>query len=646
MPVVIEGKRDATLTNSRKRRGASLLEASCWLALILIAAKAATPDTPWFPNPSARLLTLLISSWTDVLFAVTGGVIGQAVVVAFGKWPRVARITRVLFLAFFAACAIYAVAAVGVFRYFHRPLTFELLGLIDRAATMRSSVMERITLPVAIALIAAPIVFLALALLARAGRRKIVLALVLLSGWCVTGWSLHRRAPEDKELTHLWLSPHVELLRTTAVRVAGGRRPGFPKNFPPEYVDEFRTFAARGSPPHSHFQLPPGVMRPKNAIVLVIESVGTKYLGLYGNSRDMMPTLTAEAQHALVFDNMYAHASFTYASFRPLNFSVYPGLPWHYALLEDGRPLPKTLAALLQERGARTAYLTSGDLDWGDQRWLLERQSGFGVLQGAADLGCPLLSSWGTEDRCLVDRLISWIDEKPGQPFFAVCWTDQTHDPYLLSPGMTAAEMFQGNVPPAFAADFTRYLNLVRNVDTQLARIFAALRERGLADDTIVVVTGDHGEAFADAHGQRGHAWSVYEEEVHVPFMIWNPRLFPAGGRAATIGGHVDLNPTLADLLDVPPDREWQGHSLFDPDRPPRAYFMAIAGGDIFGVREGDWKYVYDVASGRESLFNLRLDPEEQHDFAAGEPEQSRRLRQRVAAWVTFEDAFLQGREN
>jgi arylsulfatase A-like enzyme len=392
--------------------------------------------------------------------------------------------------------------------------------------------------------------------------------------------------------------------------------------------------------------MPAGVARPKNVIVVVLESVGTKYLGLYGNPRDITPTLTAEAQHALVFDNIYAHASFTYASFRPINFSVYPGLPWHYALLEDGRPRPKTLAGLLQERGARTAYFTAGDLDWGDQRWLLERQSGFEVVQGASDLGCPPLSSWGAEDRCLVDRLLGWIDEKPGQPFLAVCWTDQTHDPYLLSPGVAPDEMPLGNTPAAFAPDFTRYLNLLRNVDAQLARIFAALRERGLADDTLVVVTGDHGEAFGDPHGQRGHAWSVFQEEVHVPFMIWNPRLFPGGGRAETIGGHVDLNPTLADILDLPPDGEWQGHSLFDPAKPPRAYFMAIAGGDIFGVREGDWKFVYDVANGRESLFNLRLDPQEQHDFAKGEPARAMQLRQRVAAWVTFEDAFLWGREN
>jgi arylsulfatase A-like enzyme len=347
-----------------------------------------------------------------------------------------------------------------------------------------------------------------------------------------------------------------------------------------------------------------------------------------------------------VFDNIYAHASFSYASVPADQLLRLPGLPWHYALLEDARPIPKTLASAMRDRGARTGYFMAGDLEWGDQRWLLGRKGGFDLLQGAPDMGCPLLSSWGTEDRCLVDRLLGWIAEKPEQPFFAIAWTDQTHDPFVLSPGVTAIETFRGNTPAPFAADLSRYLSLVHNADAQLARLFAALRERGIADDTLVVVTGDHGEAFADPHPQRGHAWSVYDEEVRVPLLLWNPRLFPEGRRVPTLGGHVDLNPTLADILDVPPDGEWQGHSLFDPAHPERAYFMAIAGGDIFGVREGDWKYIYDVTSGRESLFNLRLDPEEQHDFARGEPEHAARLRQRVAAWVTFEDAFLWGREN
>jgi arylsulfatase A-like enzyme len=377
----------------------------------------------------------------------------------------------------------------------------------------------------------------------------------------------------------------------------------------------------------------------------VLESVGTKYLSLYGSGYDTTPNLVAEASNALVFDNIYAHASFTYCSFRSINFSVYPGLPWHYAILPDVRPIPPTLASVMQARGLRTAYINNGNLDWEDERFLLENR-GFGTVDDYTKVGCPELSSWGTEDRCLIERLIQWIDEKPGDPFFAVCWTDQTHDPYPASPGVATIDFFKGTPPAHFASDLSHYLNVIHDTDRHIGQLFAALRERGLADDTLVVVTGDHGEAFADPHQQRGHSWTVYEEESHVPLFFWNPRLFAPGKRLETIGGHVDLNPTLADILDVSPPGEWQGHSLFDPARPNRAFFMGIAGGDSFGLREAQWKYVYDVTSGQETLFDLSSDRDERHDAAPAQKDLCLRLRQRVAAWVTFEDAYLWGREN
>ena len=127
--------------------------------------------------------------------------------------------------------------------------------------------------------------------------------------------------------------------------------------------------------------------------------------------------------------------------------------------------------------------------------------------------------------------------------------------------------------------------------------------------------------------------------------MLWNPRLFSRAQRNATVGGQVDVNPTIADVLGVEADGAWQGHSLFDPAKPNRVMLMAIGGGDIFGMREDDWKYVYDATNGRESLFNLTLDPDEKRNVVRAEGGRAWDLRRRVAAWVSFEDAYLKGRE-
>ena len=630
--------------DKQPRGSISPVHASAWLAVVLIAAKAATWNEPWWPNLPQRLLELLMSSWTDASFALVCGAVGEAVARIVGRSRRAASITRGVFVAFFAACAFYAVVAVGLFRYFNRPLTFPMLGLIGDAAAVRSSIAERLTTATALALLLVPLAFVAVVFVSRAPRlNRVLLSVCLL--WGIAGAAVHRHHWREDRQTLLWMSPHFELARSTAARLTNARGTTFPKDFPAEYADEFRTFRARGGKTN-FFEPPEGAARPRNVIIVVLESVGAKYLRLYGSELDVTPRLDAETRHALVFDNVYAHASFSYYAFRTLTFGIYAGLPWHYALLGEARPLPGTLAGAMRARGSRTAYISNGVLHWEDLHWLLTSSGAFGRIDDYSSIGCPPLSSWGTEDRCVFERVIRWIDEAPGEPFFAICWTDQTHDPYLLGPGVTPIDFFAGKPAPPFAKDLNAYLNVVHETDRQLGRMFDGLRERGLADDTLVVVVGDHGEAFADPHQQRGHAWSIYEEEVRVPLVFWNPRLFPNGARSGKIAGQIDVNPTITDLVGMEPGPDWQGHSLFDPAKPDRVALMAIGGGDIFGLREGDWKYMYDVTSGRELLFNLALDPAEQRDLSAAQSAHARYLRQRVAAWVTFEEAFLWGREN
>jgi arylsulfatase A-like enzyme len=166
-----------------------------------------------------------------------------------------------------------------------------------------------------------------------------------------------------------------------------------------------------------------------------------------------------------------------------------------------------------------------------------------------------------------------------------------------------------------------------------MGRLFDGLRQRGLAEDTLVLVTGDHGECFGDPHPTWGHGFRLYQEGIRIPLLIVNPGPEPAPGRSLTVGGHVDINPTITDLMGWPASPTWQGHSLFDPTRPPRTYFYAANEDYLLGVREGDWKYIYNATRGREELYDLARDLDEKQNRAAEEPERCRRLRQRLAAW-------------
>jgi arylsulfatase A-like enzyme len=79
---------------------------------------------------------------------------------------------------------------------------------------------------------------------------------------------------------------------------------------------------------------------------------------------------------------------------------------------------------------------------------------------------------------------------------------------------------------------------------------------------------------------------------------------------------------------------EWQGRSLLDDRQPHRAYFYVAEDSFTLGVREGNWKYIYDLRDGTEELYDLDRDPNEQHNLSSTEPERCVRLRQRLAAWT------------
>ena len=622
-------------------RAFSPVRLAAWLAIVLVLSKGFSLDRP---RDFGWLRDLSMASFGDVLFALgLGAVANLALQIAGQGTSSIAVTLRGAFVTIFVLCAFYSVVAAGVFNYFGRPLSYDLLKLVHGVGAVESSIRGRITLPVAMALIGVPGGYYALTCLTRSRKPPVFLVAGLLA-WSAFGCWQYYQGTKPYFMPHLSVNPHLELMRSTWNAVTGLGKPSLRVDYPREYQDEFKPLSGRQTMA-AYPRMPAHGAPPRNVIVIVLESVGTKYLSVYGSRYDATPALKEEAAHALVFENFYAHAPYTFCSFMALNFFIYPGMPWRYApgdaFAQNGpRALPPTLASMLKKRGSRTAYLNNGDLEWAGMGWVLKDQ-GYDIIEDCRAMGGATLTSWGAEDRVLFERLIRFIDEKPEQPFYALCWTDQTHDPYAVGTTSKKIDFFGEHVPVRHAEDLGRYLNVLHQLDQHLANLFRALRDRGLAEDTLVVITGDHGEAFGDPHDQRGHGFTAYQEDVNVPLILWNPRLFPGGQRVDTVGGHVDLGATLADLLGFQPSEEWQGHSMFDPARPQRAYYLASIGEYLFGVRDGKWKYTFEATSGREFLTDLTVDPHESKNLAEFQPEVCRELRHRVAAWVDFEDEFM-----
>jgi arylsulfatase A-like enzyme len=636
-----------------------LLWAAVWLAVILIAIKAyylGAPHVRPAADLEAYLRSLAAISYEDVLFATVLWVVARIALMPLGRYPRTARAVHVAFLIVAAICCAYALASVIVFGVFGGFVTYPLLALVGDVRMLSSSAGTYLTPWVVAGLVALLATYIGLALatprvIARldsaapgqGSSRTRGLVGASLGLWLVFGhyafatdWATKQDRKIAENSQWVLISSWWEVVSgADTVRMADHFPAGDLADFaplgvrrPPSPAAVLRRIATPARAPRTGRVDPP---RPMNVIVVVLESVGARWTGLSGGVYDTTPNLNAESAHALVLDNFYAHIGRSSNSLAAMLLSAYPKLDFRDFTDEFPKPNGTPLPTVFRDRGYRTAFMMPSYLSWAGWGTFLQG-SGFGEMHDSTDFPCAEVSSWGVEDRCMVDAMAQWIDRDPTRPFFMLGWTDQTHHPYEPTPGVPLLNLLREPGPDDY--DLGHYLNVLHETDRHLERLFETIRRDGLADNTMVVVVGDHGQAFGSPHNEYGQGSAVYEEDVHVPFMIWSPRLYPTGKHSPTLASHVDLAPTIAELAGLPAAPDWQGRSLFDSSRSPRAYFYVAEDHFALGVREGNWKYIFDLREGAEELYDLAKDPLEQHSVAKAEPALSARFRQRLAAWT------------
>jgi len=626
-------------TEGRRRFAPAALALSVWLALALVVAKTAHWGWPWQAVSGFRVWVrdVLVSSHADVAFAAGFGLAALALLGVVRGRARGERAAGIGLAAFGAFCVGYSVVGVHIFDYLRSPLTYPLLYLAGDMSTMGSSIGTFITLPALVVLLAAVTAYpLAVHLSSRAlaGPRLAAGALALAVVW--TAWGRHMEAGRWSDRSDLLIAknPHWEFVSSIVRNATGSlEMPALDATFPPEYLDDFRPASAAPRPQPAALTLTAGATRPRNVIVVVLESTSTRYLSVYGGRYPVTPTLDRVAHQAAVYDSFYAHAGFTANSLVSMTLSLHPYMTWREYTKELPRLPGDTVAQVLKPHGYRTAFVTAQFLDYMKMDEFLAGRGFDDVLDWKAISTKEAYTSWGGDDAGMVDGTLKWLDQDRSKPFYAMLWTQQTHHPYDVPPEEPLVDFFANGPRPDDDYDLGRYLNNVKIVDREIGRLLEGLVARGLDRDTVVLITGDHGEAFGDPHATWGHGFRVYDEGTRVPLLVWSPALFPEGRRVSTVGGHADLNATVADLLGVAPAASWEGRSLFAPERPPRTYFYAANDQYLLGVREEQWKYIYNVTRGREELYDLGKDPDEQQNVAALHAEICRRLRQRLAAW-------------
>lgn len=615
------------------RRLGWLFWSGVWLAIGLVAIKAFYLGLPGQPVRTAGqfyLRALAALSYTDVAFVAIAWAVARLALVLVARRMTAPQVVAGAFTAFAAFCCLYAVASVVMFSVFGGFLTYPLLALVGDVRMLQSSAGSYLTRGVVAGLVCVPLTYVALVWAsarrpAAAARHLRIFAGGLAAAWLLVGWNAYYPRWTTRQERAIAENPEWVFASSWWRAVRGGTVQMADRIDPADLTD-FEPLGARASVEEK-------TSAPLNVIVIVLESVAARWTSLHSRVYDnTTPSLVAESAHGLVADNFYAHIGRSSNSLVSILLSLYPRLDFRE--ITDVYPhLPGTsLATVFQQRGYRTSFTTPSDLSWANWTTFLDGR-GFGEISDYRALPCTPLTSWGVEDRCMFDGILSFIAREPARPFFIMGWTQQTHHPYEPAPSVPLLELVREPVEDRY--ELNRYLNVLRETDRHLGRLFESIRGAGLDQRTMVVVVGDHGQAFGYPHeGSYTQGRTIYEEDVHVPLIIWHPRRYETGVRSNAIGGLVDLAPTIAEFAGLPPAADWQGRSLIDGRHFPRAYFYVAEDHFRLGVRQDRWKYIYDLREGVEELYDLERDPDEQNNVAASEPQLSARLRQRLAAWA------------
>jgi arylsulfatase A-like enzyme len=393
----------------------------------------------------------------------------------------------------------------------------------------------------------------------------------------------------------------------------------------------------------------------KNVILLLVEALRSDVPGREYNSQPIMPELTSLAASGHSFSRAYAQSPETSYSQSTLVLGQHP---LRYNTRDTHRDLAFSHARiydLLAHVGYRTAHLSYqfAALDKLTKSELLDLDPD--IQHDFKDVYKQYLPEQYQSvsnvhkiptahlDAVNVKLLQEWISPELGEgevdkPFFALMYLYSSHFPYNVVSPMNhslfgsedlAESLSFFDYPKSYSEIMKRrYYTTLRYIDTLLANLLKHLADTGKLENTVIIVTGDHGEAFHE-HGVVTHSKYMWEELLRVPLIIFGANdLLPCSGIDTPVG-HVDIAPTILEILGLPQYGGFQGSSILCSKPAEGEEFVpkqrAPVYASIQGLRSDNaiidwpWKLISPQRSGTAKLFNLRIDPKETVDLFSEE---------------------------
>ncbi len=392
-----------------------------------------------------------------------------------------------------------------------------------------------------------------------------------------------------------------------------------------------------------------GETAPRHLLLITVDTLRSDRLGCYGGALDLTPSLDALASESELFERAYAPSSLTLPSVVALLTSRYPeavGVESNSSLRDPGIA---TLATLLQGRGWRTGAVVSN--------FVLRRAAGLdhgfehyddAFPEQEARRGRPERVADRTSEAAL--RMLDTLRPSASAPVFLWVHYQDPHGPYTPPRGLRDRDLEaeraapdgrrllpvarnqrgMGGIPRYQFQSGERevafyragYDGEVRSVDAAIGSLLAALRERGLFEQTVVVFTADHGEGLGENEYWFAHGEYLGDALVRIPLLIRVPGR--EGRRRRDVASLLDVVPTVASLFGVVAPQGQRGRDLLAPGAEgegSRVYLANLreALRPRFGLVEGDYKYLVTLRNAERSERLTRLGRESE-DLASSRP--------------------------
>jgi choline-sulfatase len=356
-----------------------------------------------------------------------------------------------------------------------------------------------------------------------------------------------------------------------------------------------------------------GTPKPKNVILITLDTTRPDALGPYGGTDALTPVLDRIAARGNVFDHDYSQAPITLPSHTSIMTSLIP--PQHgvrnnisYRLAPEHR----TLATILRERGYATAAFVSSVIL--DHKFGLDQ--GFDVYEDKIVNYAPKTARAIVTRRggTTLDAALAWFgkhhSEHPEQAFFSWIHFYDAHAPY--DPPLPFKQAY---------AD-SPYHGEIAYMDQQLGRLVRFLEDKGLDKNTVIIVTADHGDSFGE-HGEATHGFFTYSSTTHVPLIVSKPLYGKPGEHIEHIVESIDLAPSILAMLELEVPGEMKGALLSSPDAravfseamiPHEDFYLA----PLHSLKDDHYSFYY---SSELELYNLQSDPGEKTNIAEQNPD-------------------------